>query len=424
MAKSLLQYARKQRKGCKMKLSNLPGSFYERNGRWSWDVKLPGAHDRDTFALKPAPDRPATKSIKVAEEIARQMYEKALLKLEVSPDLQSLEGLCQAFLAERRKFCSKKEDSNYGGSVKYLLEFLPGTMDASEFNAKHLKDFMYFLADKKLGLRTINKHAFNVRRIIKWAVPEGLLPGSSYVALQAVQGLKRNQSKAKNPKIVDAVADIYIERTLPYLVEVVADMVRLHRITGMRSTEICIMRPCDIDTTGEIWLYKLDPDKHKSGYVTGKPKIIPLGKQAQDIVSKYLKRRLNDYLFKPAEADQQRREFRHQNRKVYLSSGNRPGTNRKGTQTFREHYTSDTYKKAIIYAIEMANKLNKNDKEAGEYVPYWTPHQLRHNAGYRICQEMGLEAASAFLGHSDMKITERYAHRHLDQAIKVAMRMG
>ena len=407
-----------------MKLSNLPGSFYQRNGRWAWDVKLPGETKRKVISLKPGDDRQATKCIKTAEEIARQIYEKALIKKNAAPDTQYLEGLCQAFLADRRKFCSKKEDSNYGISIRYLLDFLPSGMEACDFTAKNLKDFQHFLADKKLGLRTVNKHAFNVRRIFKWAVPEGLIPGSTFVALQAVTGLKLNRSNAKPPKIVEAVPDAYVDRVLPYLPEVVADMVRLHKITGMRSTEICIMRPCDIDTKGEIWLYKIDPDKHKSGYVTGKPKIIPLGKQSQEIISKYLNRRLDDYLFKPEEADKQRRQIRHKNRKVYLSSGNRPGTNKKGTQSYSEHYTSDTYNGAIEYAIAQANKFNTIEDEAGEYVPHWTPHQLRHNAGYRICQEMGLEAASAQLGHSDIKITERYAHRHLNQAIKVARKMG
>ena len=38
-----------------------------------------------------------------------------------------------------------------------------------------------------------------------------------------------------------------VERTLDFLTEVVADMVRFERHTGCRATEVCILRPMGVD---------------------------------------------------------------------------------------------------------------------------------------------------------------------------------
>ena len=42
--------------------------------------------------------------------------------------------------------------------------------------------------------------------------------------------------------------------TLEHLPQVVADMVRLQRLIGARPAEMCIMRPCDIDRSSEVWV--------------------------------------------------------------------------------------------------------------------------------------------------------------------------
>ena len=106
-------------------------------------------------------------------------------------------------------------------------------------------------------------------------------------------------------------------------------------------------------------------------------------------------------------------------RKTPLSCGNRVGTNRKDDpqRKPRERYDSQSYGRAVQYAIIKANK-------AGVDVPHFHPHQLRHTAATRIRKEMGLDAARAALGHRNLSITDDYAE--LDQALaaEVASRMG
>ncbi len=52
------------------------------------------------------------------------------------------------------------------------------------------------------------------------------------------------------------VEDSTVEATLPYLSAVVADMIRLQRLTGMRPGEVCAVRPCDVDRSEEVWTYR------------------------------------------------------------------------------------------------------------------------------------------------------------------------
>lgn len=56
----------------------LPGSLYQKNGRWWWRVELPGEEKPKARALKPAGSRCATKDQQQAEEIAREMWRLAI----------------------------------------------------------------------------------------------------------------------------------------------------------------------------------------------------------------------------------------------------------------------------------------------------------------------------------------------------------
>jgi hypothetical protein len=46
---------------------------------------------------------------------------------------------------------------------------------------------------------------------------------------------------------VQPVSDSDIEATVAELADIVADMVRIHRLIGCRPSELCNMRPMDID---------------------------------------------------------------------------------------------------------------------------------------------------------------------------------
>jgi integrase len=77
------------------------------------------------------------------------------------------------------------------------------------------------------------------------------------------------------------VADVVVESTSDYLPYVVADMVRFQRLTGCRPGEVCILRPFDLDMTGDVWLYR--PESHKTEH-HDRDRIVAIGPKAQDIL--------------------------------------------------------------------------------------------------------------------------------------------
>ncbi|HYW80086.1 MAG TPA: site-specific integrase, partial [Thermoguttaceae bacterium] len=195
------------------------------------------------------------------------------------------------------------------------------------------------------------------------------------------------------------------------LPEIPADMLRFQRLTGARPGEVCILRPCDIDRSEDVWAYR--PESHKTEH-HGRERIIHIGPKAQAILRPYLLRDADAYCFSPSESEAKRRAEQHANRKTPMSCGNRPGTNRKRTAKRKagDRYTTDSYRRAIHRAADLAG------------VDRWSPNQLRHSAGTEIRKTFGLEAAQVVLGHAAADITQVYAERDADKARDVMRQIG
>ena len=259
-----------------------------------------------------------------------------------------------------------------------------GSTAAAEFGPKRLKVIRQHLIDAGLSRGVINKRIGQIKRAFKWAVAEELVPPSLYHGLQAVAGLTFGRSKARETEPVRPVPDLYVAIVLPFVSPVVAAMVRLQRLSGMRAGEIVIMRPCDIDASSEIWLY--EPSDHK-GRWRGHRKQIPLGPEAQRVLEPFLKRDSQAFLFSPQEAEAWRLEHRppyqgmERKTKVYpcelkrrqkLKETRRKQRNRKRPK--RERYDTNSYRRAIEYGLKKA-------KKAGFIVPHWhLPPRSRHGA--------------------------------------------
>jgi integrase len=227
-----------------------------------------------------------------------------------------------------------------------------------------------------------------------------------------------------------------IEATLPHVSDQVAAMIQLQRLTGMRSGEVTIMRGCNLDTRGKVWIYT--PDTHKTAW-HGHQRQVYLGPRSQAIIRPFLKANLQAYLFSPADAEAARCEKRFgacgpgRKTRVYPSemrSRAERRQRRKGRK-LRERYSPDTYLQAIRYGIEAANRLRlAQAKAAGqavdevELVPHWHPHQLRHTAATSLRREFGIEVARIILGHRSPAITEIYAETDHRQAIAVTQKIG
>jgi site-specific recombinase XerC len=120
----------------------------------------------------------------------------------------------------------------------------------------------------------------------------------------------------------------------------------------------------------------------------------------------------------------------HEQRKTPLHYGNRPGTNRKRRPKRKpgERYDTNSYRRAIHRAVDLANRQRQKDAaEAGaepQLLPRWSPNRLRHSAATAIRKLFGLEAAQVTLGHAQADVTQVYAERDLSLAVEVMRKIG
>ena len=192
-------------------------------------------------------------------------------------------------------------------------------------------------------------------------------------------------------------------------------MIRLQQLTGMRPNEVIAMRPCDIEQSGEVWLYR--PASHKNLW-RGHVRQIPLGPQSIAIIKSFLNRHNDAYLFSPAEAEAARQAERRRRRKSPMTppqAARRPTKHAKRAK--RQNYDVDSYRRAITYGIKKARR-------AGVEVPHWHPHQLRHTRATEIRRRYGLEGAQVVLGHQSAEISQIYAERDLGLAVRIAREIG
>jgi integrase len=215
-------------------------------------------------------------------------------------------------------------------------------------------------------------------------------------------------------------------------------MTQLQRLTGVRPGEVCMMRACDLDTSGDVWLYRpgsnLGPvGQHKTAH-HGKHRIVALGPKAQEIVRQFLPMNTTDFLFSPAKALEEMRADMRGKRKTKVPPSQQNRRQKRPLWTPGKRYKTSSYAYCIRRACVRADRdarskaiENGMDPEVAEdrvFVPHWHPHQLRHTHATEVRRRFGLEAAQVSLGHSQANVTQIYAERDLSLAVRVATQIG
>jgi integrase len=276
--------------------------------------------------------------------------------------------------------------------------------------------------------KNINQQVGRIKRMYKWAVSNELLPATVYQGLLTVDGLRAGRTTARESVPVKPVPEHLMDAVLPHVSIQVQAMARLQLITGMRPGEVTIMRTCDIDQSSSPWLYR--PSHHKTEHHQHE-RIVFLGPQCQEIVRPFLKPdEPNEFLFCPVDAESERRKRLHACRKTPMSCGNIPGSNRKRRprRTPGDRYNTQSYARAISRACEIAfpvpEGLDADQAKQRKLEHHWHPHQLRHNAATRLRKQFGLDVAQVVLGHKTLSVTQVYAERDTESALKVMMQAG
>jgi integrase len=306
------------------------------------------------------------------------------------------------------------------------LRRLYGKTPAAELTPLKLKAVRQVMLEADWSRGHVNHQVDRIKRLFKWAAENELVPAGAYHGLQAVSGLRKGRSEARETEPVRPVPDEYVDAIEPYVSAAVWAMVELQRLTGMRSGEVSIMRGRDLDTSGELWLYR--PSSHKTEH-HGHERVVELGPRGQAVLSPLLRRNLDAYLFSPVEAESKRNAERRRDRKTPMTpSQARRRPKRKRARAPQDRYTADSYRRAITRGCDRADEAAKRagdlPLDAERIVPRWHPHQLRHNFGTRIRKQFGLDAARSALGHRSLAMAAEYAELDRTLAGKVALEVG
>ena len=85
---------------------DLPGSLYQRNGRWWWKAQLPGDEKIKARPLKPIGSRYATIDYAVATECAKHLLQEQLFQKDVplQGEVRIIPDLVRAYMAFAKSY--------------------------------------------------------------------------------------------------------------------------------------------------------------------------------------------------------------------------------------------------------------------------------------------------------------------------------
>jgi integrase len=228
-----------------------------------------------------------------------------------------------------------------------------------------------------------------LKTVLKRAVEEELIPGQVYQDCRAVRCLPPGAPGVRETQPVSAADPAALAAVLPHCPVPVAGMLATQALTGMRSCEVRLMRPCDLDRTGEVWTYR--PAGGGKTAHRGHRRVVAIGPQARVVLAPFLLRcpAPDAYLFRPEEAPRSRGRFR---RPCYSDTG---------------------------YCLAVARACLK----AG--VPRLFPYQLRHRWRNLVLAEGGVAGAMASLGQKSTRALDQYGGGpDLRLAAELARRIG
>lgn len=276
--------------------------------------------------------------------------------------------------------------------VIVLLDGLYGSLPPTDFGPDQLEACQLKMALHGMFRRTINGNSWRIKNIFRWAFRRGFIKAEQYYRLKEVPGLKPLQTPAPESKPVQPVRPNDVEAVLPHLHpkpamrDVLAAMVRVHLLVGMRSSELCGMRIQNIDRSREEWCYVVPPELNKNAH-REKPQFYWIGPKAQMFLAPFIEAAEKD-------ADSGGLIFR------------RPKPKTVGAR-HSPRITRDAYGRAI----EKACKLAK--------IEHWFPHRLRHNRATDVAVHYRTGAAgAAAIGDTERTAIETYINTDPHEALK------
>jgi len=290
-----------------------------------------------------------------------------------------------------------------------LLKEAYGETAVEKFGPLAMKALQQTLICRGFARKYINDHTGRLKRVFKWAAQNELIDIGTWHRVQVAGGLQKGRTAARETVPIKPVADTVVDDTLPHLPAIVADMIRLQRLTGCRPQDVCNLRPCDVDRSNDVWIFR--PSTHKTEHHE-QGRTILIGPRGQDVLRPYLLRDVQAYCFSPVESERERKAAMRDRRKTRVQPSQIDRSKHRPIRTAGDQYTPSSYRRAIHRACAM-NGIGR-----------WSPNQLRHTAGTEIRAKYGLEAAQIVLGHAKADVTQIYAQRDLPRPSRSCGKSG
>ena len=283
--------------------------------------------------------------------------------------------------------------------LRYALKALTencGDMKLSAFGPKALA----VSRTKMLGRYSkemVHRFEMALLKMFKWALSQELLTPDRFTAITSLEKIK-HEMKPRSER-TQPVTQEQFEAVLPFVSPVVNAMLRVQVLTGMRPGELVIMRWCDIDCSGDVWVYY--PAEHKTQDM-GFTRAVFLSKPAQEIIKRFPRPDPSKWIF-AAEYQRGWATWMEKPRTTPMPSRYYAAGSIGRQNPFR---TTRKYSDTVSVGCKKAfGKL------------CWHPHQLRHTFATKIRATHGLEVAQVLLGHATITATQVYAQRNLDAAL-------
>lgn len=275
---------------------------------------------------------------------------------------------------------AEKERDNYRLSLEPLLR-LYGPTEASQFDAAALEVVQLAMAsgswltpeEKEAGriswcAGVVNKRISRIKTVWRWAERRRLVPAGAWSNIRILPGLRRNDRRVRHsPKrraaTWDEVRDV--ARHAPPAVRAVLLVMWW---SGMRPAEAYTMTAGEIDTTGDLWIYR--PDKHKTAHL-GHARAVPLNRKAQAVLRPWLAK-----------------------------------TDAPTLPLFRPKRRTDGHQALVYNDDSFAQAVKRSAARAGRKGV--TAYCIRHSVKNRATRLCGLDAARSLLGQASLSSTAGY----------------
>jgi len=374
------------------------GSVFLNHGLWYYSVQLPGDDRRRQVPLR-APgakhtlkaDRPR----KMAEQAAARYWEEHTRQIRRHEEISmGVTDLCDAWARHCREYYKgadgKPTSAATNGiiAVRMFRDMFAGASVAELTHADMLR-LRDALVRSGVCRTTVNRRLWYCKHMLAWALDEALIPAVVKAELTQVRGIKRGRTAAPERQPVRPVDDATIAATLEYMMPNTADMVRVHRLTGMRPCEMCALRWSHIDRSRTPWVYHVPAAANKNEWrgELGQPRVVCLGPKAREILERHQgadipfspMRSMAEYIaaHSAAAAHPLSDAAKEKRRAAHVP------------RVLGDRWTTDAYTKTIRAACEKAG------------ITPWGANRLRHAFGTEVRRQFGLDAAKAVLGHTD-----------------------